>query len=58
MGSKRTSRGEFLNGGAVLAGGITLGASGQAQAHDRPMIAGSKELIVYGERSKAFLARP
>jgi hypothetical protein len=40
-----------------LAGGFTLGASGRAQAHDHPMIAGSKELIVYGERSKAFLAR-
>ena len=62
MGSKRTSRRELLKGGAALAGGFTLGAvapalgqtpaSGQAPAHDHPMIKGSKELIAYGERSK------
>jgi sulfane dehydrogenase subunit SoxC len=66
MGSKRTSRRELLKGGA-LAGGFTLGAvaggtlagralgqtpaSGQAPAHDHPMIMGSKELVAYGERS-------
>jgi sulfane dehydrogenase subunit SoxC len=62
MGSKRTSRRELLKGGAALAGGFTLGAvapalgqtpaSGQAPAHDHPMIKGSKELIAYGERSR------
>src|SRR6516162_8974421 len=74
MGSKRTSRRELLQGGA-LAGGFTLGAvagdalagrftlgavapafgqtaaSGQASAHDHPMIMGSMELVAYGERS-------
>ena len=56
MGSKRTDRREFLKSGAALAGGLTLGAaepaSGQAPAHDHPMIKGSKELIAYGERSR------
>ena len=52
MGSKRTNRRELLQGGAALAGGFTLGASGQATAHDYPMIMGSKELIAYGERSR------
>ena len=64
MGSKRTSRRELLQGGAALAGGITLGelASSQAQAHDHPMtpgsenaspmILGSKELVEYGQRSR------
>jgi len=63
MGSKRTSRRELLKGGAGLAGGLTSGAvapalgqthdhpSGEAPAHDNPMIPGSKELIAYGERS-------
>jgi sulfane dehydrogenase subunit SoxC len=62
MEEKRTSRRELLKGGAALAGGLTLGASGQAQAHDHaptptsenqyPMIHGSKELTEYGQRSK------
>ena len=62
MESKRTSRRELLKGGAALASGLTLGASGQAQAHDHPptpgpenqypMIHGSKELTEYGQRSK------
>src|SRR5499426_4460535 len=63
MDSKRTSRRELLKAGAALAGGITLGASGRAQAqHDHPvtpgsenaspMLHGSKELIEYGQRSK------
>src|SRR6516164_6525057 len=63
MGSKRTSRRELLKRGAVLAGGLTSGAvapalgqthdhpSGEAPAHDNPMIPGSKELIAYGQRS-------
>ena len=56
MGLKRPDRRGFLKGGAALAGGLTLGAvepaSGQAPAHDHPMIKGSKELIAYGERSR------
>jgi sulfane dehydrogenase subunit SoxC len=62
MGSKRPNRRELLKSGAALAGGFTLGAvapalgqtpaSGQAPAHDHPMIKGSKELIAYGERSR------
>src|SRR5262245_34481699 len=64
MDSKRTSRGELLKAGAALAGGVTLGTSGRAQAqHDHhpptpssqnasPMIHGSKELVEYGQRSK------
>src|SRR5215831_16606168 len=61
MGRKRTSRRELLKGGGALAGGFTLGAmapahgqtpvSGEALAHDHPMIMGNKELIAYGERS-------
>src|SRR5499427_9065882 len=48
--------------GGVLAGRFTLGAvapalgqtpaSGQAPAHDHPMIMGSKELVEYGQRSR------
>src|SRR5262249_2569399 len=60
---KGASRRELLKAGAALAGGITLGTSGRAQAqHDHPvtpgsenaspMIHGSKELIEYGQRSK------
>src|SRR5262245_53246755 len=63
MDSKRTSRRELLKAGAALAGGVTLGTSGRAQAqHDHPMtpssqnaspmIHGSKELVEYGQRSK------
>src|SRR5215470_16783787 len=72
MGSKRTSRRELLKGGSALAGGVTLGAvapalgqtpaSGEASAHDHPMVTGSKvdhpmipgskQLIAYGERSR------
>ena len=62
MGSKRPNRRELLKSGAALAGGLTVGAvapalgqtpaSGQAPAHDHPMIKGSKELIAYGERSR------
>jgi sulfane dehydrogenase subunit SoxC len=62
MGSKRPNRRELLKSGAAFAGGLTLGAvapalgqtpaSGQAPAHDHPMIKGSKELIAYGERSR------
>src|SRR4029453_7070143 len=61
---RKNSRRELLKAGAALAGGITLGTSGKAQAqHDHhpttpgsenasPMIHGSKEQIEYGERSK------
>src|SRR5271170_2502882 len=62
MGSKRTSRRELLRSGGALAGGLTLGAvapalgetpaSGQAPAHDTPMIMGSEELVAYGQRSR------
>ena len=62
MGSKRTSRRELLKSGGALAGGLALGtvapalgqtpASGQAPAHDHPMIMGSKELVEYGQRSR------
>src|SRR5437870_8929095 len=63
MDSERTSRRELLKASAALAaGGVTLGASGQAQAHDHPMtpgsqnaspmILGSKELVEYGQRSR------
>src|SRR5437762_6999810 len=63
MDSKRNSRRELLKAGAALAGGITLGTGGKAQAqHDHPMtpgsenaspmIHGSKEQIEYGQRSK------
>src|SRR5438309_3307437 len=63
MESKRNSRRELLKAGAALAGGITLGTGGKAQAqHDHPMtpgsenaspmIHGSKEQIEYGQRSK------
>ena len=34
MGPKRTSRRELLKGGAVLAGGVTLGMPVHAQTHD------------------------
>ena len=62
MDSKRNSRRELLKAGAALAGGITLGTGGKAQAqHDHPMtpgsenaspmIHGSKEQIEYGQRS-------
>ena len=59
---RKNSRRELLKAGAALAGGITLGAGGKAQAHDHPMtpgsenaspmIHGSKEQIEYGQRSK------
>src|SRR5207302_10098136 len=63
MDSKRNSRRELLKAGAALAGGITLGTGGKAQAqHDHPMtpgsenaspmIHGSNEQIEYGQRSK------
>ena len=63
MDSKRNSRRELLKASAALAGGVTLGAFGKAQAqHDHPMtpssqnasemIHGSKEMIEYGQRSK------
>ncbi len=64
MDSKRNSRRELLKASAALAGGITLGTGGKAQAqgHDHPMtpgsenaspmIHGSKEQIEYGQRSK------
>src|SRR5204863_286130 len=63
MDSKRSSRRELLKAGAALAGGITLGTGGKAEAqHDHPMtpgsenaspmIHGSKEQIEYGQRSK------
>ena len=59
---RKNSRRELLKAGAALAGGITLGTGGKAQAHDHPMtpgsenaypmIHGSKEQIEYGQRSK------
>ena len=64
MDSEQKSRRELFKAGAALAGGITLGAAGKAQAqgHDHPatpgsenaspMIHGSKEQIEYGQRSK------
>ncbi len=57
MGSKRPDRREFLKGGAVLAGGLTLGAVAPAIGQTpspatAPMLKGTKELIAYGERSK------
>src|SRR5206468_540992 len=43
MDSKRNSRRELLKAGAALAGGITLGTGGKAQAqHDHPMTPGSE----------------
>ncbi len=55
MGSKRSNRRGFLKSGAVLAGGLTLGAvrpaSGQLPEPES-FIAGSDELIAYGQRSR------
>ncbi len=55
MGSKRSNRRGFLKSGAALAGGLTLGvvrpASGQLPEPER-FIAGSEELIAYGQRSR------
>jgi sulfane dehydrogenase subunit SoxC len=61
MGSKGTSRRELLKSGGALAGGLTLGAvapalgetpaSGDAAAHDHPMIPANKAMVAYGERS-------
>ena len=63
MDSEQKSRRELLKAGVALAGGITLGTAGKADAqHDHaatptsenayPMIHGSKEQIEYGHRSK------
>ena len=63
MDSEQKSRRALLKTGAALAGGITLGAVGKANAQSAnpptptsenasPMIHGSKELIEYGQRSK------
>ncbi len=64
MGSKRPVRREFLKSGAVLAGGLTLGAALPASAQQSPeshhappswpMIKGDKDsnMIAYGDRSK------
>jgi len=64
MDSEQKSRRELLKAGVALAGGITLGTAGKADAqHDHhamtpgsenayPMLHGSKEQIEYGHRSK------
>src|SRR4030081_1419173 len=62
---RKNSRRELLKAGVALAGGITLGTGGKAQAQGHgdhpmtpgsenasPMIHGSKELVEYGQRSK------
>ena len=55
MGLKRSGRRGFLKSGAMLAGGLTLGAvrsaSGQLQDPET-FITGSQELIAYGQRSR------
>ncbi len=55
MGSKRPDRREFLQGGAALAGGLTLGAAepvlGQLP-EPQTFIKGSDDLVAYGERSR------
>src|SRR5512134_880623 len=60
----KNSRRELLKASAALAGGITLGLGGKAQAQEHnhaatpgaenasPMIHGSQEQIAYGQRSK------
>ena len=55
MGLKRSDRRGFLKSGAVLAGGLTLGAvrpaSGQLPEPET-FVKGSEELIAYGQRSR------
>jgi sulfane dehydrogenase subunit SoxC len=62
MGVKRSNRRRFLKNGALLAGGLTLGAgavksaSGQTSTAQtsapQTYIKGTEELIAYGERSR------
>ncbi len=55
MGLKRSGRRGFLKSGAMLAGGLTLGAVRPARGQLRDpetFITGSEELIAYGQRSR------
>ncbi len=55
MDLKRTDRRGFLKSGAVLAGGLTLGAVRPASGQTPESVAfikGSEELIAYGQRSR------